>query len=171
VTDAPGQVFLPAGAIASRVEEMGAAIARDHPGGPLTLVAILKGGVVLCADLARAIPVPHRIDHLQLAPYTAAGDRMRILMDLSRPVRGERVIVVEDLVDTGLTLRNVVGALSARGAASVEICTLLDRPHRRLADIDVRYVGFTAADRPLVGYGLGHRDRFRTLPDIRYLAA
>ena len=166
----PGPVYLSAAAIGTRVEELGAAIARDHPGGPLTLVAILKGGVVLCADLARAIPIPHRIDHLQLAPYPD-GDRMRVLMDLSRPVRGERVIVVEDLVDTGLTLRNVVGALAARGAASVEICTLLDRPHRRLVDLDVRYVGFTAADRPLVGYGLGHRDRFRTLPDIHYLAA
>lgn len=171
MTRTPGPVYLPAAAIAARVQELGAAIARDHPGGPLTLVAVLKGGVVLCADLARAVPVPHRIDHLQLAPYRADGDRMRVLMDLARPVRGERVIVVEDVVDTGLTLHNVVGALAARGAASVEICTLLDRPHRRLIDVDVRYVGFTAADGPLVGYGLGHHDRFRTLPDIRYLAA
>ena len=172
MTGPAGPVYLPAAAIAERVSELAAAIDRDHRGAPLTLVAVLKGAVVLCVDLSRAISIPHRIDTIQLTPYRgSAGDRIRLTKDLDRPVRGEHVIVVEDVIDTGLTLLNVVRALSARGAARVDVCALLDRPHRRLAELDVRYLGYTAADRPVVGYGLGHRDRHRSLPDIRFLAA
>jgi hypoxanthine phosphoribosyltransferase len=171
VTEPAGAVYLPAAAIAERVGEIAAAIDRDHRGAPLTLVAVLKGAVVLCADLSRALSIPHRIDTLQLTPYRGAGGRIRLSKDLDRPVRDEHVIVVEDVIDTGLTLLNVVRALSARGAACVDVCALLDRPHRRLADLDVRYVGYTAAERPVVGYGLGHRERHRSLPDIRFLAA
>jgi hypoxanthine phosphoribosyltransferase len=171
VTEPAGAVYLPAAAIAERVGEIAAAIDRDHRGAPLTLVAVLKGAVVLCADLSRALSIPHRIDTLQLTPYRGAGGRIRLTKDLDRPVRDEHVIVVEDVIDTGLTLLNVVRALSARGAACVDVCALLDRPHRRLADLDVRYLGYTAAERPVVGYGLGHRERHRSLPDIRFLAA
>jgi hypoxanthine phosphoribosyltransferase len=172
VTTPAGAVYLPAAAIAERVSELAAAIDRDHRGAPLTLVAVLKGAVVLCADLSRALAVPHRIDTLQLIPYSgAAGGRIRLAKDLDRPVRDEHVIVVEDVIDTGLTLLNVVRALSARGAARVDVCALLDRPHRRLVDLDVRYLGYTASERPVVGYGLGHRERHRSLPDIRFLAA
>ena len=172
MTEPIGAVYLPAAAIAERVAELAAAIDRDHRGAPLTLVAVLKGAVVLCADLSRAVSIPHRIDTIQLTPYRGSnGGRMRLTKDLDRPVRDEHVIVVEDVVDTGLTLLNVVRALSARGAARIDVCALLDRPHRRLVEFDVRYVGYTAAERPVVGYGLGHHDRFRSLPDIRFIAA
>jgi hypoxanthine phosphoribosyltransferase len=172
VTGPTGAVYLPAAAIAERVAELAAAIDRDHRGEPLTLVAVLKGAVVLCADLSRAVSIPHRIDTIQLTPYRGSnGGRMRLTKDLDHPVRDEHVIVVEDVVDTGLTLLNVVRALSARGAARVDVCALLERPHRRLVELDVRYLGYTAAERPVVGYGLGHHDRFRSLPDIRFIAA
>ena len=172
MTEATGAVYLPAAAIAERVSELAAAIDRDHRGAPLTLVAVLKGAVVLCVDLSRALSIPHRIETIQLTPYRgSAGERIRLTKDLDRPVRGEHVIVVEDVIDTGLTLLNVFRALSARGAARVDVCALLDRPHRRLAELDVRYLGYTASERTVVGYGLGYRDRHRSLPDIRFLAA
>jgi hypoxanthine phosphoribosyltransferase len=172
VTRTAGAVYLPAAAIAERVGELAAAIDRDHRGAPLTLVAVLKGAVVLCVDLSRALTIPHRIDTIQLTPYRGSeGGRIRLTKDLDRPVRGEHVIVVEDVIDTGLTMLNVVRALSARGAARVDVCALLERPHRRLADLDVRYLGYTACERPIVGYGLGHRELHRSLPDIRFLAA
>lgn len=172
MTEPAGAIYLPAAAIAERVGELAAAIDRDHRGAPLTLVAVLKGAVVLCADLSRAVTIPHRIDTIQLTPYRGAqSGRIRLTKDLDRPVRDEHVVVVEDVVDTGLTLLNVVRALGARGAARVDVCALLDRPHRRLAELDVRYLGYTAAERPVVGYGLGHHERFRSLPDIRFLAA
>ena len=172
MTEPTGAVYLPAAAIAERVAELAAAIDRDHRGAPLTLIAVLKGAVVLCADLSRALTIPHRIDTIQLTPYRGSqGGRIRLTKDLDHPVRDEHVVVVEDVVDTGLTLLNVVRALSARGAARVDVCALLDRPHRRLAELDVRYLGYTAAERPVVGYGLGHHDRYRSLPDIRFLAA
>jgi hypoxanthine phosphoribosyltransferase len=172
VTEPTGAVYLPAAAIAERVGELAAAIDRDHRGAPLTLVAVLKGAVVLCADLSRALSIPHRIDTIQLTPYRGSnGGRMRLTKDLDHPVRDEHVIVVEDVVDTGLTLLNVVRALGARGAARVDVCALLERPHRRLVELDVRYLGYTAAERPVVGYGLGHHDRYRSLPDIRFVAA
>ena len=171
MTEPTGPVYLPAAAIAERVCELAAAIDRDHRGAPLTLVAVLKGAVVLCADLSRAVSIPHRIDTIQLTPYRGAGGRIRLSKDLDRPVRGEHVILVEDVVDTGLTLLNVVRALSVRGAARVDVCALLDRPHRRLAELDIRYLGYTASERPVVGYGLGHRERHRSLPDIRFHAA
>ena len=172
MTEPTGAVYLPAAAIAERVAELAAAIDRDHRGSPLILVTVLKGAVVLCADLSRALSIPHRIDTIQLTPYRGStGGRMRLTKDLDHPVRDEHVILVEDVVDTGLTLLNVVRALGARGAARVDVCTLLDRPHRRLVELDVRYLGYTAAERPVVGYGLGHHDRHRSLPDIRFVAA
>ena len=172
MTEPTGAVYLPAAAIAERVAELAAAIDRDHRAAPLTLVAVLKGAVVLCADLSRALSIPHRIDTIQLTPYRGSkGGRIRLTKDLDHPVRDEHVIVVEDVIDTGLTLLNVVRALRARGAARVDVCALLDRPHRRLVELDVRYLGYTAAERPVVGYGLGHHDRYRSLPDIRFLAA
>jgi len=171
VTEPPGAVYLPATAIAERVADLAAAIDRDHRGAPLTLVAVLKGAVVLCADLSRALTIPHRIDTIQLTPYRGSqGGRIRLTKDLDRPVRDEHVIVVEDVIDTGLTMHNLMRVLRARSPESVRICTLLDRPHRRLVELEVSYVGFTAAERFCVGYGLAHHQRFRNLPDTRFLA-
>ena len=170
---APGEVYLPAELIAARVRELAAAIDRDHRGHPLVLVAVLKGAAVFAADLSRALTVPHRLDTMALSAYSGAdrgSARIRLLKDLDRPVRGQHVIVVEDVIDTGLTMHNLVRSLRARCPESVRICTLLDRPHRRLVELDVSYVGFTAAERFCVGYGLAHHQRFRNLPDVRFLA-
>ena len=170
---APGEVYLPAELLAARVAELGAAIDRDHRGRPLVLVAVLKGAAVFAADLSRAVTVPHRLDTMALSAYSGSdrrSGRIRLLKDLDRPVRGQHVVVVEDVIDTGLTMHNLIRSLRARAPASVRICSLLDRPHRRLVELDVSYVGFTAAERFVVGYGLGHHQRFRNLPDIRFLA-
>ena len=170
---APGEVYLPAELLAARVAELGAAIDRDHRGRPLVLVAVLKGAAVFAADLSRAVTVPHRLDTMALSAYSGSdrrSGRIRLLKDLDQPVRGQHVVVVEDVIDTGLTMHNLIRSLRARAPASVRICSLLDRPHRRLVELDVSYVGFTAAERFVVGYGLGHHQRFRNLPDIRFLA-
>ena len=170
---APGDVYLPAELVSARVAELAAAIDRDHRGRPLVLVAVLKGAAVFAADLSRALTVPHRLDTMALSAYSGAdrgSGRIRLLKDLDQPVRGEQVVVVEDVIDTGLTMHNLLRSLRARSPESVRLCTLLDRPHRRLVELDVAYVGFTAAERFCVGYGLGHHQRFRNLPDIHFLA-
>ncbi|MEP6642454.1 MAG: hypoxanthine phosphoribosyltransferase [Gaiellales bacterium] len=170
---APGEVYLPAQLLAARVEELAAAIDRDHRGRPLVLVAVLDGAAVFAADLSRALTAPHRLDTMALSAYSGASrrpGRIRLLKDLDEALRGEHVVVVEDLIDTGLTMHNLVRSLHVRAPASVRICTLLDRPHRRLVDLDVSYAGFTASERFVVGYGLGHHQRFRNLPDVRFLA-
>jgi hypoxanthine phosphoribosyltransferase len=170
---APGEVYLPAELLAARVRELAGAIDRDHRGRPLVLVAVLKGAAVFAADLSRAVTAPHRLDTMALSTYSGAdprSGRIRLLKDLDRPVRGEDVVVVEDVIDTGLTMHNLIRSLRVRAPESVRICTLLDRPHRRLVELGVAYVGFTAAERFVVGYGLGHHQRFRNLPDIHFLA-
>ncbi len=170
---APGEVYLSAELLAARVAELAAALDRDHRGRPLVLVAVLKGAAVFAADLSRSLTTPHRLDTMALSAYSGAdrrSGRIRLLKDLDAPVRGQHVVVVEDVIDTGLTMHNLIRSLRARSPASVRICTLLDRPHRRLVELDVAYVGFTAAERFVVGYGLGHHQRFRHLPDIRFLA-
>jgi hypoxanthine phosphoribosyltransferase len=170
---APGEIYLPAPLLAARVAELAAAVDRDHRGRPLVLVAVLKGAAVFAADLSRALTAPHRLETMALSAYSGSDQRcgrIRLLKDLDQPVRGEHVVVVEDVIDTGLTMHNLIRSLRARAPASVSICTLLDRPHRRLVELDVAYVGFTAAERFVVGYGLGHHQRFRHLPDIRFLA-
>jgi hypoxanthine phosphoribosyltransferase len=170
---APGGVYLSAELLAARVAEIAGAVDRDHRGRPLVLVAVLKGAAVFAADLSRALTAPHRLDTMALSAYSGADrrcGRIRLLKDLDEPVRGQHVVVVEDVIDTGLTMHNLMRSLRARAPASVRICTLLDRPHRRLVELDVSYVGFTAAERFVVGYGLGHHQRFRHLPDIRFLA-
>ncbi|HEY3767002.1 MAG TPA: hypoxanthine phosphoribosyltransferase [Gaiellales bacterium] len=170
---APGEVYLPAELLAARVGELAAAVDRDHRGRPLVVVAVLKGAAVFAADLSRALAVPHRLDTMALSVYSGAerrSGRIRLLKDLDEPVRGQHVVVVEDVIDTGLTMHNLIRSLRTRSPASVRICTLLDRPHRRLVELDVSYVGFTAAERYVVGYGLAHHQRFRNLPDIHFLA-
>ena len=169
----PGDVYLPAQLLAARVGELAAAIDRDHRGLPLVLVAVLKGAALFTADLSRELTVPHRLDTMALSAYSGSDPRRgrsRLLKDVDQPVRGQHVVVVEDVIDTGLTMHNLVRSLHIRGPASVRICTLLDRPHRRLVDLDAPYVGFTASERFVVGYGLGHHQRFRNLPDIHFLA-
>lgn len=169
----PGEVFLQRDTISARVAELGAEISRDYRGKELVLVTVLKGAAVFLADLSRALSVPHRIDFMAISAYRGtahgSGARIRLLKDLDRPVRDAHVVIVEDVIDTGLTLHSLLRSLRFRGPASLEVCTLLDRPYRRLADTPVRYSGFTALDRFVVGYGFDHRQQFRGLPDIHVL--
>jgi hypoxanthine phosphoribosyltransferase len=137
------------------------------------LVAPLPSSAVFLADLSRAIPVPHRLDTIQLAPY--AGGRtggVRLVKDLDHPIEGREVIVVEDVVDTGLTLNFLARTLSLQQPAGLHAVTLLDRPYRRLVEpIPLRYVGFTVPDELFAGYGLGLDERWRALPELRYVVA
>jgi len=170
----PGEVVYCAGLIAARVAELGRRISGDYHDRNLVLVTVLKGSTLFLADLSRQISIHHRLEFMAISAYRGSGSastgRIRLLKDVDRPVRGDDVLIVEDIVDTGLTLNYLFKTLRFRGAASVEVCTLLDRPYRRLIEIEPRYIGFTAPDDFLVGYGFDHRQRFRNLPDIRLLA-
>jgi hypoxanthine phosphoribosyltransferase len=163
-----GDVYLSRAEIAARVSELGAEIARDYAGLNPVLVAPLKSSVVFLADLARALPITHALDVIEIAPYNGGGDGIRLLKDVDEPLAGRHVIVVEDVVDTGLTLHFLCRTLGPREPASFAAVTLLDRPYRRLVDdIPLRYVGFTVPDELFAGYGLGLDERWRAFPDLR----
>ncbi len=163
-----GQVYLTRAEIAARVEELGAELARDFDGLDPLLIAPLKSSVVFLADLTRAVPIPHTLDLVELAPY--AGGReggVRLLKDVDVPLAGRHVVIVEDVVDTGLTLHFLCRTLGLREPASLTAVTLLDRPYRRLVEeIPLRYVGFTVPDELFAGYGLGLDERWRAFPDL-----
>lgn len=157
--------------IASRVAEVGTEIARDYAGRDLLLVGVLRGAFVFLADLARAVPLPLSIDFVALAGYAggaSASGAVRIMKDLDAPVAGRDVLIVENVVDTGLTLNYLVRTLALREPADLTVCTLLDRPYRRLVDdLPLRYVGFTVPDEFYVGYGFDLDGRSRGHPDLR----
>ena len=167
-----GAVYLTRTAIAARVQELGAEIAVDYSGLDPLLVAPLKSSVVFLADLTRALPIPHALDVVELAPYTGGQDGgVRLLKDVDSPLEGRHVLVVEDVVDTGLTLHFLCRMLGLRRPASLSAVTLLDRPYRRLVDaLPLRYVGFTVPDELFAGYGLGLDERWRALPDLHLVA-
>jgi hypoxanthine phosphoribosyltransferase len=155
--------------IRRRVRELGLAITGEHEGRAPLLISVLKGGTMFLADLFRAIDLPVRVDFMAISRYGDAPEslgRVRILMDVDADITGRDVILVEDIVDTGLTLTYLLGTLRARGPASIEVCTRLDKSVRRIAPLDVRYVGFDCPDRFVVGYGLDYRERYRNLADI-----
>lgn len=154
-----------------RVRELGADISRDYAGRTPVLVSVLKGSFVFLADLARAITVPVNVDFMAITRYGAGrrGGAVRIEKDLDIAVTGRDVLVVEDIVDTGLTLGYLVKNLGARDPASLAVCALLDRRVRRLTKLPLRYVGFEVPDRFLVGYGLDQRERWRNLPHLAAL--
>jgi hypoxanthine phosphoribosyltransferase len=167
-----GDVYLTRAQIAARVSELGAEIARDYAGLDPLLIAPLKSSVVFLADLTRAIPIPHTLDVIELAPYNdqSGGDQgggIRLLKDVDAPIERRHVLIVEDVVDTGLTLNYLRRTFRLRGPASLTIATLLDRPYRRLVDdVPLDYVGFTVPDELFAGYGLGLDERWRSLPDL-----
>jgi hypoxanthine phosphoribosyltransferase len=161
-----GEVYFTAAELARRVGELGAEIARDYASRDLVLVAPLKGSVVFAADLSRCIRIPHTLDFLQLEPYGRGERGITLQMDLSTAIGGRDVLVVEDVVDTGLTLHYLCKTLRLRSPESVTVATLLDRPYRRLVDPPVRYVGFTVPDELFVGYGFDLEHRYRNLPDL-----
>ncbi|MEP6976528.1 MAG: phosphoribosyltransferase family protein [Thermoleophilia bacterium] len=174
--DRIGEIYLTAGAIADRVTELGTEIGADYADREPLLVAALKASTIFCADLSRAIPIHHALDFLELAGYGSAGtgghSGIRLLKDLDTEITGRDVIVVEDVVDTGLTLNYLCKTLSLREPRSLAAATFLDRPYRRLVDdLPVRYVGFTVPDELFVGYGFDLDERFRNLPDLHVLEA
>jgi hypoxanthine phosphoribosyltransferase len=153
------------------VAELGAAIAHDYEGREPILAASLKTSVFFLADLSRAIPVPHAIDFIALAGYAGRTRQsgVRLIKDLDIAITGRDVLLVEDVVDTGLTLNYVCRTLSLREPASLAAVTFLDRPYRRLVDdLPVKYVGFTVPDEFFVGYGFDLDERYRHLPDLRF---
>jgi hypoxanthine phosphoribosyltransferase len=159
--------------IRSRVGELGRAIAEDYRGRSPVLVSVLKGGVVFLADLLREIDLPVRIDFMSISSYGGGSDGsgvVRILKDLDHDIGGEDVLVVEDIIDTGLTLSYLLTVLAARRPASLEVCTLLDKSARRIPPLDIRYRGFDCPDAFVVGYGLDHSERYRNLPFILAVA-
>jgi len=166
------EILLDAGTIAARVAELGAQLTSDHQGQDPVLVSVLKGALVFLADLMRTMDLPTSIDLMEVSSYGAATEssgQVRILKDLSKPIEGRDVIVVEDIIDTGLTLNYLLGYLADRQPASIKICCLLDKPARRLADIPIDYIGFTIPDRFVIGYGLDFDERYRNLPYIGVL--
>jgi hypoxanthine phosphoribosyltransferase len=166
------EILLTEEQIQARVAELGRQLAADYEGRFPVLVSVLKGSIVFLADLVRSTPVPLSIDLMELSSYgasTESSGQVRILKDLSGPIEGRDVIVVEDIIDTGLTLNYLLKYLHDRGPASVRICCLLDKPARRLADIEIDYRGFTIADRFVIGYGLDYDERYRNLPYVGVL--
>lgn len=166
------RVLLTEGQLQERVGQMGEEISRDYAGKNLLLVSVLKGSVVLMADLMRAISVRCKIDFLAVSSYgssTRTSGNVKLLKDLDHPVDGMDILLVEDILDSGLTLHYIREMLDTRGAASIKICTLLDKPERRKADIHADYVGFTVPDAFVVGYGLDYAEKYRNLPYIGIL--
>jgi hypoxanthine phosphoribosyltransferase len=159
--------------IRRRIAELGATITEDYRGRAPVLISVLKGGSVFLADLIREIRLPLAIDYMSISRYGGATEsmgRVRIVKDLDEDVGGRDVIVVEDIVDTGLTLSYLLGVLDSRQPASVAICTLLDKSVRRITPLDIRYVGFDCPDVFVVGFGLDVGERYRNVPDILAIA-
>ena len=155
--------------IRRRVEELGRAITGDYAGREPVLVSVLKGGTVFLADLMREIQLPLEIHFMAISRYGTAEEslgRVQILLDLDVDLTERDVLLVEDIVDTGLTLSYLLSVLRARGPASLEVCALLDKSVRRITPLPVRYAGFDCPDRFVVGYGLDVAERYRNLPDI-----
>ena len=169
-----GDVYLSAEELAARVRELGTEIARDYTGREPILVGSLKSSLIFLADLSRAVPILHGLDFIELAGYGSAQmgghEQIRVLKDLDADIRDRDVLVVEDVIDTGLTLNYLVRTFELRMPCSVAAVTLLDRPYRRLVDdLPVRYVGFVVPDELFVGYGFDLEERWRQLPDLRLL--
>jgi hypoxanthine phosphoribosyltransferase len=163
------EVILTQEKIAARIKELGAQITADYAGRELTVVGVLTGSFIFMADLVRAIELPLHCDFLGLSSYGSATESsgvVAITKDLSVPVEGKDVLVVEDIVDTGLTMTYLLENLRTRKPASVRIVSLLSKPARRRIEVDVHYLGFTVEDRFVVGYGLDHMGLCRNLPYI-----
>ncbi len=168
-----GEILVPADALRERVRELGAEISRDYAGRDLLLVGVLKGAVFFLSDLMRSISIPCQLDFMAVASYGSATDSsgvVRILKDLDGAIEGREVLIVEDIVDSGLTLQYLLRSLGARNPATLEVCALLTKPERRKVELPTRYVGFEIANRFAIGYGLDHDERHRNLPYVAALA-
>jgi hypoxanthine phosphoribosyltransferase len=160
--------------IAARVRELGAQITRDYEGRRLVLVSVLKGSFIFTADLCRAIDTQLRIEFLGVRSYgegTSTSGVVQITQDLSRPIESEDVLIVEDIVDTGLTIAPLLELFHTRHPASIKVCSLLHKPARTKVEVPIDYLGFTIEDRFVVGYGLDWAERYRNLPFIGVVEA
>jgi len=155
-----------------RVRELGVEISRDYQGKELFLVGVLKGAVFFLSDLMRAIEVPCEVDFMAVASYGSSTDSsgvVRILKDLDATIEGKDVLIVEDIIDSGLTLSYLLRTLRAREPRSLEVCALLTKPERREVDLPIRYTGFEIPNKFVIGYGLDHAERYRNLPYVAVL--
>jgi hypoxanthine phosphoribosyltransferase len=167
-----GEVLVSAEDLQRRVEELGRQISSDYAGRSLLLIGVLKGAVFFLSDLMRFIDIPVEVDFMAVASYGSATDSsgvVRILKDLDASIEGRDVLIVEDIVDSGLTLQYLMRNLGSRNPRTLEVCALLTKPERRKVDLPTRYVGFEIADRFVVGYGLDYAERHRNLPFVAAL--
>jgi hypoxanthine phosphoribosyltransferase len=167
-----GEVLVSADELQRRVAELGEEVSRDYAGRTLLLVGVLKGAVFFLSDLMRYIDIPVEVDFMAVASYGSATDSsgvVRILKDLDAAIEDRDVLIVEDIVDSGLTLQYLLRNLGSRNPRTLEVCALLTKPERRKVDLPTRYVGFEIPDRFVVGYGLDHGERHRNLPFVAVL--
>ena len=173
VSDAQiGETLVAEDRLAERVRELGREISADYTGRDLLLVGVLKGAVFFLADLMRHLEVDCEVDFMAVASYGSSTDSsgvVRILKDLDASIEGRNVLIVEDIVDSGLTLSYLLRTMRARDPASLEVCALLTKPERRKVDLPIRYTGFEIPDRFVIGYGLDYGERFRSLPYVAVL--
>jgi hypoxanthine phosphoribosyltransferase len=168
-----GEILVPAGELQGRVEELAGEISRDYEGRDLVMIGILKGAVLFLGDLMRRLTVPCEIDFMAVSSYGSETDSsgvVRILKDLDSSIEGRDVLIVEDIIDSGLTLHYLLRNLRARNPSSLEVCALLTKPDRRRVDLPIRYVGFEIPNRFVIGYGLDYAQRYRNLDYVAALA-
>ncbi len=168
-----GEILVESDDLARRVLELGEQISAEYAGRTLLLIGVLKGALFFLSDLMRALEVECEVDFMALASYGSATDSsgvVRILKDLDASIEGRDVLIVEDIVDSGLTLSYLMRTLRAREPASLEVCALLTKPERRKVDLPIRYVGFEIPNRFVIGYGLDHAERYRNLPYVAVLS-
>jgi hypoxanthine phosphoribosyltransferase len=172
LTHGVGEILIEEEALRNRIRELGEEISADYAGRDLLLIGVLKGAVFFMADLMRCLTVACEVDFMAISSYGASTDSsgvVRILKDLDINIEGRDVLVVEDIIDSGLTLSYLIRNLEAREPASLEVCALLTKPARREIDVSVRYVGFEIPNRFVIGYGLDFAERYRNLPYVAVL--
>ncbi len=158
--------------LSAKIQELGAAITKDYVGKDLLMVSILKGSVMVMADLMRAVDLPLQIDFMNVSSYGAGTETkgsVKILKDLDVDIKGKDLLIVEDILDSGVTLHNLMNLLKQRDPASIEICTLFSKPSRRQVDVEAKYIGFEIPDAFIVGYGLDYAEKYRNLPYVGVL--
>jgi hypoxanthine phosphoribosyltransferase len=169
-----GEILVQPDELQHRIRELGEEISRDYAGRDLLLIGVLKGAVFFLSDLMRALTIPCEVDFMAVASYgsaTKSSGVVRILKDLDAAIEGRDVLIVEDIVDSGLTLQYLLRNLGARSPASLEVCALLTKPERRKVELAPRYVGFEIPNRFVIGYGLDHAEKHRNLPFVAELAS
>jgi hypoxanthine phosphoribosyltransferase len=170
--DAIGEILVPAEDLTRRIRELAAEVSRDYAGKDLLLVGVLKGAVLFLSDLMRQLDVPCEVDFMAISSYgsaTKSSGVVRILKDLDAVIEGKDVLIVEDIVDSGLTLQYLLRNLRGRNPRSLEVCALLIKPDRQKVDLQTKYVGFEIPNRFVVGYGLDYAERYRNLPFVAEL--